>query len=97
MLVPPTSGDAPVTPGIRTVSSWWLRPAGIASTGDPVFAVPSSLLGVPALSLPLLESEHLPLGLQMLGFRNADAALFAVAAYVQGRHGLDASRSAETI
>jgi Asp-tRNA(Asn)/Glu-tRNA(Gln) amidotransferase A subunit family amidase len=65
-------------------------PVGLSSTGDPVFAVPSSLLGVPALSLPLLECEHLPLGLQLIGFRDADASLFAVAAHVQGARGLDA-------
>ena len=64
-------------------------PLGITSTGNPIFAVPSSLLGVPALSLPLLEAENLPLGLQMMGFRDADAALFAAAAAVQGRGALE--------
>ena len=52
-------------------------PLGIESTGDPIFAVPASLLGVPALSLPLLQDDGLPLGLQLLGFYNADAALFS--------------------
>jgi Asp-tRNA(Asn)/Glu-tRNA(Gln) amidotransferase A subunit family amidase len=55
-------------------------PVGISSTGDPTFAIPGSLLGVPALSLPLLQVGGLPLGLQLLGFREKDAELFGVAA-----------------
>ncbi len=55
-------------------------PRGLESTGDPIFVVPGSLLGVPALSLPVLQAEELPLGLQLLGFANADAAAFATAA-----------------
>ena len=55
---------------------------GLNSTGNPVFAAPGSLLGVPALSLPLLRDEGLPLGLQLLGFAHRDARLFATAAAV---------------
>jgi Asp-tRNA(Asn)/Glu-tRNA(Gln) amidotransferase A subunit family amidase len=58
-------------------------PLGLASTGEPAFVVPGSLLGVPALSLPLLETESLPLGLQLLGFLDRDADLFALAAGVR--------------
>jgi Asp-tRNA(Asn)/Glu-tRNA(Gln) amidotransferase A subunit family amidase len=57
-------------------------PVGLGSTGNPVFAAPGSLLGVPALSLPLLQDEGLPLGLQLLGFAHRDARLFAAAAGV---------------
>jgi Asp-tRNA(Asn)/Glu-tRNA(Gln) amidotransferase A subunit family amidase len=59
-------------------------PLGLGSTGEPAFVVPGSLLGVPALSLPLLETESLPLGLQLLGYLNLDADLFSVAAGVRG-------------
>jgi Asp-tRNA(Asn)/Glu-tRNA(Gln) amidotransferase A subunit family amidase len=58
-------------------------PLGLRSTGNPVFVVPGSLLGVPALSLPLLEAGGLPLGLQLLGFEHRDADLFATAAAVE--------------
>ena len=47
--------------------------------------VSGSLLGVPALSLPLLETESLPLGLQLLGFIDRDADLFSVAAGIAKR------------
>lgn len=55
-------------------------PEGLGWTGDPNFVVPASLLGVPALSLPVLTDENLPLGLQLIGFRDKDAELFAGAA-----------------
>ena len=58
-------------------------PVGLQSTGDPAFAVPGSLLGVPALSLPLLSEGGLPVGLQLLGFEQRDADLFALAGAVE--------------
>jgi len=58
-------------------------PPGLQSTGNPVFAVPSSLLGIPTVSLPLLEVDGLPLGFQALGFLHGDADLFARAAWMQ--------------
>ncbi len=57
-------------------------PVGLASTGDPTFAVPFTLLGVPAMSLPLLREQNLPLGLQLAGFRNRDAEMIAIAAWL---------------
>lgn len=59
-------------------------PVGLRSTGDPIFAVSGSLLGVPALSLPHLEAEGLPLGLQVMGFEQQDAAAVAVAHWIDG-------------
>ena len=59
-------------------------PVGLSSTGDPTFAIPGSLLGVPAISMPLFEIGGLPLGLQILGFAERDADLFSVAAALQG-------------
>ena len=55
-------------------------PVGLDSTGDPVFNVPASLLGIPALTMPVMEVDGLPLGLQAMGFVNQDAALFGAAA-----------------
>ena len=56
---------------------------GLTSTGDPICVVAGSCLGVPAISLPLLELEGLPLGLQLLGFLDADAKLIAAARWVR--------------
>ncbi len=58
-------------------------PMGLDSTGDPAFVVAGSCLGVPAISLPVLSVDGLPLGLQLLGFLDADAALIAAARWVE--------------
>jgi Asp-tRNA(Asn)/Glu-tRNA(Gln) amidotransferase A subunit family amidase len=57
-------------------------PEGLVSTGNPEFGVPSSLLGVPSLSLPLFEDSGMPLGLQVIGYFDADADAFAIAAWL---------------
>jgi Asp-tRNA(Asn)/Glu-tRNA(Gln) amidotransferase A subunit family amidase len=57
-------------------------PEGIGYTGNPEFAVPASLLGVPALSLPLFEVNGMPLGLQVIGYFDRDAETFAIAAWL---------------
>jgi Asp-tRNA(Asn)/Glu-tRNA(Gln) amidotransferase A subunit family amidase len=65
-----------------TLSAPGAAPAGLQATGNPQFAVPSSLLGVPALSLPVFLIDRMPLGLQIIGFANADAHAFAISAWV---------------
>jgi Asp-tRNA(Asn)/Glu-tRNA(Gln) amidotransferase A subunit family amidase len=72
-----------LTDGVITLSATGAAPLGLQSTGDPIFAVPGSLLGVPAISLPVLRAENLPLGLQVLGFEQQDAALFHVAVWLR--------------
>ncbi len=57
-------------------------PEGLGWTGDPNFTVCTSLLGVPALSMPLLKTQGLPLGLQLIGFRDKDAEMFAAASAI---------------
>jgi Asp-tRNA(Asn)/Glu-tRNA(Gln) amidotransferase A subunit family amidase len=58
-------------------------PLGLESTGDPNCTVHASLLGIPAISLPVLQDEGLPLGLQVTGFVNRDADTFAAAAAIK--------------
>jgi len=57
-------------------------PEGLGSTGNPEFVVPASLLGVPALSLPLFEVNDMPLGLQVIGYFDRDAGAFAAGAWL---------------
>jgi Asp-tRNA(Asn)/Glu-tRNA(Gln) amidotransferase A subunit family amidase len=57
-------------------------PRGLDSTGDPTCTVHTSYLGIPAITLPVLSDEGLPLGLQISGFANRDAAAFATAAWI---------------
>lgn len=67
-----------------TLGACGAAPLGLGSTGDPAMNVAASLLGCPALTLPLLQDEGLPLGLQLLGGADCDAALFEVAVWVAG-------------
>jgi Asp-tRNA(Asn)/Glu-tRNA(Gln) amidotransferase A subunit family amidase len=68
--------------GFVTLSATGAAPVGLEWTGDPVFNVPASLLGVPAISLPLLSDERLPLGLQLVGRAEEDADLMARAEWL---------------
>ncbi|MFZ3351227.1 MAG: amidase [Xanthobacteraceae bacterium] len=68
--------------GFITLAAPGAAPEGLASTGNPEFGVPSSLLGVPALSLPLFEDGGMPLGLQLIGFFDADADAVAMASWL---------------
>jgi Asp-tRNA(Asn)/Glu-tRNA(Gln) amidotransferase A subunit family amidase len=70
--------------GAITLTAPDAAPVGLEHTGEPAFVVPGSFLGVPALSLPVLQTGGLPLGLQLLGFTARDADLFATAAAVLG-------------
>jgi Asp-tRNA(Asn)/Glu-tRNA(Gln) amidotransferase A subunit family amidase len=58
-------------------------PVGIDSTGEPACTVHTSYLGIPAISLPLLHDDGLPLGLQVVGFAERDADAFAAAAWLE--------------
>jgi Asp-tRNA(Asn)/Glu-tRNA(Gln) amidotransferase A subunit family amidase len=58
-------------------------PMGLQSTGDPNCTVHASYLGIPAISLPVLEDQGLPLGLQVAGFIHGDAQAVATAAAIE--------------
>jgi Asp-tRNA(Asn)/Glu-tRNA(Gln) amidotransferase A subunit family amidase len=66
-----------------TLAAPGAAPLGLGSTGNPVFNVPASMLGIPAVSLPLLRADGLPLGLQIAGFAGEDAPLFTVASAIR--------------
>jgi Asp-tRNA(Asn)/Glu-tRNA(Gln) amidotransferase A subunit family amidase len=58
----------------------------IASTGDPAFGTLWTLVGAPALSLPLMTgTDGLPLGVQLVGRREDDARLLRTARWLE-RH-----------
>ena len=58
-------------------------PVGLSSTGNAVFSAIWTLMGVPAVTLPMLEGENgMPIGVQVIGARGADAKLLADAARI---------------
>lgn len=73
---------ADVFDGAITLAAPGVAPIGLQSSGNPVFAVASSYLRSPAVSLPLLMVGGLPVGLQILGFRDRDADLIGIARWI---------------
>jgi len=69
VITPPASGEAPAT---------------LAETGSPVFCTLWTLLGVPAVTIPVGTGPHgMPLGLQIVGGAGRDGAVLAVAAWCE--------------
>ena len=59
-------------------------PAGLGATGDPSCCTLASLLGAPAIVLPIgLDAARLPLGMQLFARPGNDAKLLAVAAWCE--------------
>ncbi len=71
-----TLGDAD---GYLTLASSGPAIKGFEYTGNRTFLVYGSWLGVPAFSLPLLQVQGLPQGVQVLGAPEQDGALAGVA------------------
>jgi Asp-tRNA(Asn)/Glu-tRNA(Gln) amidotransferase A subunit family amidase len=65
-----------------TLAATGAAPVGFTTTGNAIMNVAASLLGVPALGLPVLMDEKMPLGLQLMGGAERDAALFETATWV---------------
>ncbi len=59
-------------------------PEGLGWTGDAVFNAFWTYAGVPCVTLPLLEVDGLPLGVQLTGPRGADGPLLRTARWLEG-------------
>ena len=61
-------------------------PAGLASTGSPIFNGLWTLMGVPAVTLPLLQAaDGRPMGVQLIGRRGDDGRLLRTATWLMDR------------
>ena len=58
-------------------------PIGFETTGSAIFNGLWTYLGVPCLSLPLLTTENMPLGLQLVGKRGNERKLFKTANWIE--------------
>ncbi len=73
--------DAIITPA--TVGE---APAGLGSTGRPIFNSLWTYCGTPAITLPLMQGPNgLPLGAQLVGRRGDDARLLRTARWLMAR------------
>ena len=62
------------------------RPKVLPRTGDPSFCTLWTLCGMPAISLPLLQSANgLPIGVQLVGPRHGDARLLRTARWLAAK------------
>lgn len=58
-------------------------PLGLSSTGNAVFSAIWTLMGVPTITLPILQGENgLPIGIQVIGAMDEDTKLLANAARI---------------
>ena len=64
------------------MKAWsWVDPEG---TGNPIFSTIWTLVGAPAITLPLLQNaEGMPIGVQLVGRWRGDAGLLSVAAWLE--------------
>jgi Asp-tRNA(Asn)/Glu-tRNA(Gln) amidotransferase A subunit family amidase len=69
---------------ILTPPALGTAPKGLGSTGDPVFCSIWTLLGMPAVTLPLMQGANgLPLGVQLVGRKGYDARLLRTARWLE--------------
>ncbi|MCB1510011.1 MAG: amidase [Hyphomicrobiaceae bacterium] len=70
---------------ILCLSACGPAPRGLESTGNPAFNGLWTFLGVPSITLPLLEVDGLPLGVQLIGRRREEAKLLTIADWLWRR------------
>ena len=68
---------------LLTLSSTGPAPKGLGSTGNAIFNGMWTLLGVPCVSLPLMQIDGMPCGVQLIGLRRDEGRLLATARWVE--------------
>jgi Asp-tRNA(Asn)/Glu-tRNA(Gln) amidotransferase A subunit family amidase len=72
--------------GVLTPSASGVPPVGLYFTGDPLFCRAETLIGAPAISVPLAwTADGLPAGLQLIGAPASDARTLASAEWLLER------------
>lgn len=64
---------------LLTPAALGVAPEGHGSTGNPIFCAFWTYLGLPALSVPLLEVDGMPMGVQLIGAARDDGRLLRTA------------------
>jgi Asp-tRNA(Asn)/Glu-tRNA(Gln) amidotransferase A subunit family amidase len=81
--------DAIITPAATGEA-----PQGLDSTGSPAFNTLWTLLGMPAVNLPLMEGPNgMPLGVQLVGRRGQDGRLLRTARWLMAHLSADSGAS----
>ena len=58
------------------------KPLAPRPTGDPVFNFPSSMLFAPAVTMPIMSVQGMPVGVQLMGQQHEDARITAMARWM---------------
>ncbi|WP_211865316.1 amidase [Neoroseomonas terrae] len=77
LIAPASPGPAPVWTGDVPGQPQIKRP-----TGDAVYNTPSSALGAPVVTVPLMSVGGMPMGVQVMGQSHTDAAMTAIARWM---------------
>jgi Asp-tRNA(Asn)/Glu-tRNA(Gln) amidotransferase A subunit family amidase len=72
---------------IITPAATGIAPKGLGATGNPAFCSMWTLVGLPSLSLPLLEDDGMPIGVQLVGAMGDDARLLRNANWLVNKMG----------
>jgi Asp-tRNA(Asn)/Glu-tRNA(Gln) amidotransferase A subunit family amidase len=67
---------------ILTPATTGIAPRGLDATGNPVFCSLWTVLGLPSVTLPLLQQDDMPLGVQLVGAMGDDARLLRHATWL---------------
>ena len=73
---------APLADALISLGSPGPAPHSLGSTGDSVFNSPTSVLGAPAVTVPMLAIEGMPVGIQIIGQCHADARTAGIARWL---------------
>lgn len=68
---------------VLTLAASGPAPVGHAHTGSRAYLLFATFLQLPAFSLPLLQSEGMPVGAQLIGHAGRDGDLCALANWLQ--------------
>jgi Asp-tRNA(Asn)/Glu-tRNA(Gln) amidotransferase A subunit family amidase len=70
-----------------TLAATGSAPLASAGTGDPILSTTWTLIGAPAISLPLLwGADGMPIGIQLVARPGGDERLLAAAGWLEARH-----------
>ena len=79
--------NAIITPATTSIA-----PKGLGATGNPAFCSLWTLVGLPSLSLPLLQDDNMPIGVQLVGAMGDDARLLRNANWLVTKMGQNIRR-----
>jgi len=73
---------APLADALIALSCPGPAPLGLGSTGNAIFNAATSMLHCPAVTVPILAVDNMPVGVQVVGQRHMDARVAGIARWL---------------